>query len=300
MASPPLVITAEQVQDALSSWVDEMPPDLASKLPALAQGLADLGTDSDAAARLEEVSQVGIISEGILKLLAQSEKKDKVIHKMRLDAAVTAALADYHAALDHEAKLTREADEVLRLERVAIDRLRAAERALRKAVEADKDAHRKHADAVEQAARVVERNAAVEVHQRAQTEADAASEAKRDADRAVIEVHEVSQRAKESMLAARGHAAEPGRAPRTAASIWLLGALMLQFGCELSDAEMDVVSGYTVQLAERCDAARIIEGRERARVKDELTRTARGPGEMARGSLAKAPRRGTLTPIGSA
>jgi hypothetical protein len=188
------------------------------------------------------------------------------------------------------AELTDVSEQVLKLERQAADRLRAAEWAMQRAVRTDREAARDHEAPETQALRVRERNAAAEVAQREQAEARAAAHARAQADADVVAAHQAIDAAREALVAAKEAAAKPGRAPRTTASLWLLGVLMLQFDCQLSEAEMDVVTGYIITLAERCGAARIIEGRERDRVKAELSEVARGPGQLGRGSLSRPPR----------
>jgi hypothetical protein len=84
--------------------------------------------------------------------------------------------------------------------------------------------------------------------------------------------HHASDKARELVVAAKDAARDPGPAPRTSASVWLLGTLLLQFECKLSDSEMDAVRGYVLDLARRCGAADIIAGRARQELLEEQTR----------------------------
>jgi hypothetical protein len=124
-----------------------------------------------------------------------------------------------------------------------------------------------------------------EVHQatRARVQADAELAAARTA----------TVTTREAAVAALDASKKPGRAPRSPASLWLLGVLLLQFEWPLTDAEMQAVTGYTVNLAERCGAAKIIAGRERDRIEaDRANSTSR----RLTNSLANP----TLLPVGAA
>jgi hypothetical protein len=126
-ATAKVPITREQVEAALTAWIDHLPPELAPKIPALAEGLADLAGDGDASAKALEAGQLGEISAGILQIIAKAEVKDRAIHKVRLDGAVRDANIAWRHAADEEIRLQAAADDALKAERAAIDRERAAE-----------------------------------------------------------------------------------------------------------------------------------------------------------------------------